>query len=332
MKIDFSIAVVAAIVLIILIGQVIVFDSEKYSTLSVENGDGIVDYNIDTNISAKYSLTSLNNGNEYDLDSYYIYFDSEREHIYPESYQNDLVYRATYLFERSNLELQTINTDQLVTQIQTDIERGQSNSAIVFIMGFLPEEVYDGSPDSLFNEWLSIGGIVYWSGETIGKNISNSDGTITECEKFSENIFGVEGAVNNSDESMWAHNTPENTLTNYLGIYFNDCKSGVNPNKINNCLSFDFSKNGYSSVTVSKYYNGSGMLVVFGGNLTSESVITLVYLVAAGVTYQTTVIDHTNSSTVIGNNSGKIKVEQGKTTVFMHMGLMHFVAIDVCKI
>ena len=282
MKITAVGAIMIALLLLISVGCLFVYFSNggNYQASASVDDDGTVSYSLSGNTTQyRYSIFS-----DTQLpDKIYFYLDDS----YP-VFLNDYYTQSEFFsVMKQMLERRGYSSVYYADADELPIVMKQPNIGIFFITGALPDVVMD---DGSFCEWMENGGMVYWTGPEIGRYVLTKE-CIVEYEK---GFF--DGNVNNDEESIYAYTETE--IFPYTEMRYDDCLYGLKTNQPDSlCVSY-YSEKGYSSVSVTKLFNGNA--VIFGGNIAATNKISQVLsdrtccadLIICGLTYNSHGVDY----------------------------------------
>ena len=311
--------VVAIFAFIILIGQSMIYVANPYHCdMHVERIGSEVEVQIDTNYSLGYTINSLRTDSMSYIESYAIFYDES----YPVNGDLaailDAIKRLQLCFSNDNTPTSIINA----TDLQKMMSDGKKSTAILFMTGTLPEDVYNGSSSSLILTWLENGGIMYWLHGKLGTSYAQRDGELKYVEDSDQLFFGNNNVINGFTDHVFTKNLVDDSLTYRLGIYYGETTNGVDCSRLTSpYLALDYNDGTYSAVTLIKYFNGDGIIGVFGGELKYEGVPTssmasVAQTIVSKLSYDTTLIDYRT-----GSGSDKITMDcgDGFSYIFMYV-------------
>ncbi len=270
---------VAVIIILFVISLII---GEAYVYLNGHNGhevsaeitsDGHIAYEI-TGSASEYRYAVFTETKN--IDVLYLYFDENHKYDPVETgAQKEFFSVISQMLEKRGVRTEYTDSEKL-RDVMSD-----PKSSVFVISGALPDTVYGKS--SVFEEWMTAGGTLYWSGPEVGRYVSSSDG----IQDSGKGYFG--GDVCDVPETYGhrASKMQEYTRTLYYG-----CLYGLKADRSDSKpLSF-ISKDGYSSVSVSKLLGGN--ITVFGGDITKTVTVSqdvtdrtcCADLIVCGLTYK----------------------------------------------
>lgn len=311
-------AVLAAFMLIIMAGQAMVYTNNPYYCgYTVAATDGEAEVRVDTNYSLQYTVNSLRTDSLASIDTYVIYYDSERPVIGDRTVLEGCMDRLKLCFSNDNTVLGTVDTEGLLRIIE-----GDTSVAVLFMTGVLPEEVYSGHAGDPIFKWLEAGGVMYWLHEKIGQTYSGIDGKMKHVADPDALFFGCSDVVNQTTDQVYTKNLVEGSLTDKMGIYYGETTNGVDTSKLGGpYLSLDYNDGVYSAVVFSKYHGGEGMVGVFGGQIKYEAVpmstmASVAQSIVSKLSYDTVLIDSATSS---GSDTLTLRCGEGYSYIFMYV-------------
>lgn len=216
------------------------------------------------------------------------------------------------------VDYEMVNAEELLGRIQEDISLGTLSFKLLFTAGAIPDIIYDCTTDSPLMKWLEQGGVLYWANGVIGRDVSVGM-SITECDGYGQLFFGIpdsnigtgaHGYIYASEKSLHF-----DRLRN-LGIIYNDCTYGINTESITDeYLSIGYTAEGLDSLVLSKYHNGEGMIVNFGGRIATNSVPVFAEVIASKITYNSQIVHSEGGRLLFSEVKGDIAVDSAKNYV-----------------
>lgn len=319
----YTLAVTA--IAVILLGQVMIYGINPYHTevKSWDNYDGTIGYEVNSNTSSNYDSFLIDVGMHIP-DGLMIYEDLDYVSHFEDSYLKDKTALIRSELSLRNVGSTIVDAEKIRTKLQSDIDNGVSDTRLLIYTGLLPDTIYDGSPDSLIFKWLEIGGVMYWTGYTLGAGISSKDG-IYELPGCQGNEFlGIpDSDIRREEGAIYANQKAiDYDVGKGMSIMYNDSTFGINTQNLTDYLSIGFTINGYDSLVLSKCANGNGMVVVFGGKLAISTAPMISQVIASKLTYMSTIIDHDSGKLFHSSESGTMEVDPAKHYVlFIYVGL-----------
>ncbi len=304
-----TVIVVAVFLVVLMIGQSIVYVNNPYHCdAEVSRNGSTVEVTVDTNHSLGYTVNSLRTDSMRGVESYAVYFDEKYPVVGDQTVIKDCIDRLRLNFSNDNTELTVVDTAYIADMMATK----NTKTALIFMTGTLPEDIYDGTPSSPIFQWLKIGGVMYWLNEKIGHTYSTSSGKVVGVEDSDGLFFGNSDVVNPSIEQVFTKNLADGSLTYKLGIYYGETTNGLDCSKlVGPYVALDYNDGQYSAVTVLRYAGGSGIIGVFGGQLKYEAVPTsamasVAQTIISKLSYDTESVDYRTAS-----GSGTIEMDCG---------------------
>lgn len=318
------------VIAVILLGEVFVYTSstDSYNINASMSGDN-VNYSIFISGSQSYE-TVLMESSMRPTDEVYIYYDENYASACSSEtgpvgsvpvdlgrYLDQLTKNLEY---RGGPPVKVLNASELAEAMASD-SAGTTKSLVVF-SGALPDTIYQGNADDLIFTWLNDGGRLYWAGNLLGKYISSPGGVMLAGDNYQELFFGAE-CLNTGDDSFVSHDVSDNDLRYDLSLKNNRIKFGVDISEIpsdRGRLAIGYSENNYSSIVFTQY--GGGMICVLAGDLSRNQWSDLSQVLAAGISYSTTVIDTADGSLKYGGTSGTFDITgySGDITLYVYLG------------
>lgn len=315
-------AVILIFLVIIVVGEVTLYGVNPYHmSVDVTRDGDIATYSFDTNVNITYSCVSMDNSSN-TVDTYVAYYDEQYSGAYyrPDVY-NSLIYLKQCLAKFS-ITLEIVGTQELTDIINTP----DTSKAIIISTGTLPYTVYAGNAADPIFDWLSAGGYMYWIGSAIGSEYFDENKAKHVVSNPDTLFFGAEGVirerVDETEGSIFDNSLVSGSITDITHQYYNECTFGVDVTKlITPYVALDYNYEGYHATTFTKYYAGTGTIVVFGGGLNKYMVgpdvaQPVAQTIASRMTYDTILIDHVESRNAKGT-TGVIHCASGPTDVFV---------------
>lgn len=312
-----ALAVIAVFVAVMMIGQAMIYVASPYHCdMTAERDGSSVDVTVDTNYSLGYTINSLRTDSMRDVTSYAVYCDDSYPVKGDRAVILDAIKRLRLCFSNDNCTLSTIDA----TGLQDLMSHRDTTTAVLFMTGTLPEEIYDGRASSPIFEWLADGGVMYWLHEKLGATYVERNGRIVDVEDPDGLFFGNSDVINPSGGQVFTKNLVDGSLTDKLGIYYGETTNGVDCSLLASpYLALDYNDGTYSAVTLVRYIGGDGVIGVFGGNLKYEAVPTsamasVAQTIVSKLSYDTILVDHTTAS---GSGTVTLDCGGGFSYVFM---------------
>lgn len=317
--------VVATTVIVILLGQFMIYGVNPYHTEAKvwDNDDGSIGYEVESNTSSNYDSLLIDVGIHIP-DGLMIYQDI----VYDSHFQEDYIKSKTSLLcselSLRNVAYTLVNAEEIKIKLQNDLDDGMADMRLLVHTGVLPDTIYDGSLDSLILKWLEIGGVMYWTGYTLGVGISSKIGIYERPGGYGNDFLGVpDSDIRRTEGSIYATQKAEDYgLGKNLSIMYNDSTFGINTQNLTDYMSIGFTAEGYDSLVLSKCANGAGMIVVFGGKLAINTAPMIAQVIASKLTYMSTIVYHDSGKLFHSSKSGTMEIDTIKNHVmYIYVGL-----------
>lgn len=319
----YTLAITAIVV--ILLGQVLIYGVNPYHTesRSWNNDDGSIGYEVSSNTSSNYDSLLIDVGMHIP-DELMIYEDKNYDSHFENSYLESKAALISSELSLRNVDFIVVDAEMIRTELQKDLDNGAASKRLLIHNGVLPETIYDGSLDSLILKWLEIGGVMYWTGYTLGVGISSERGIYERPGGYGNEFLGIpDSDIRHEDGNIYATQTSEDyEIGKNMSIMYNDSTFGINTQNLTDYLSIGFTANGYDSLVLSKCANGNGMIVVFGGKLAINTAPMMAQVIASKLTYMSTIVDHDSGKLFHSSKTGTMNVDLTKNYVlYIYVGL-----------
>ena len=242
-------------------------------------------------------------------DSLYFYMD-EKYPSYTPLVSQESAFRAleTMLLERG------VNPTYIDSESIVDV-MGDYDASIIILSGSLPDTVFDKNSGSLFENWLSNGGTVFWVGPEIGSKRSTPEGVVDTGMSFIDCNYVFKG-----DSPLKGDECSDISLA--LSMFHDLCANSLKEDYPGSKVLGRVSPDGYSSISVVGDVLGKGRLYVFGGNLDYVSiklVTSMSDVVASGVTEDSILLGYGKFSKMYGSEikDTGIRAEIGDSVYIM---------------
>ncbi|MFA6710291.1 MAG: hypothetical protein WCR24_02720 [Candidatus Methanomethylophilaceae archaeon] len=286
-KIDWPLLTIIVLVFVIMVGQISVYWISPYTYGSdVEVGDDGVTCNVYSSVTNEYTFSLFDNGDFPNIEHLYVYFD-ESYAVVDTTYE-EIEKKISDLEQELEIRDLTVNRCDAIllgTLINSENTEGY---AIIMMTGAFPDTVYTGNADDALFNWLSEGGSIYWIYDAIGKYSAHSITTaepLSEVKNYDMLFFNTAGAVN-SNTAFGSDPDSDRNIGSALNVMYNESTFGISTD-VPCSIDIGFVKDGFSSVSLTKYYDGTGMICVFGGNIISDTHKYLAQTIASGISYET---------------------------------------------
>ena len=162
-----------AVVAFMVAGQFLAYGANPYHTSSDSwSVYGGIGYEVSSNTSSNYDALLIDTG-IYIPDGLMIYEDSSYVSYFDQSYMLETTDLLCSELSLRNVEYTIVDAEQIRAELEEDISNGSADMRLIIPVGVLPDTIYDGGPDSLILKWLETGGVLYWTGYTLGCGISS---------------------------------------------------------------------------------------------------------------------------------------------------------------
>lgn len=317
--------VTATAIAVILIGQVMIYGVNPYHTVSSswDNYDGTIGYEVESNTSSNYDSLLIDVGMHIP-DELMIYKDKSYPSYFEDSYLENKTALVISELSLRNVYCSVVDADEIRIELQNDLVNGVTSKRLLIHAGVLPDTIYDGSSDSLILKWLEIGGVMYWTGYSLGVSISSEIG-IYECPGgYGNEFLGIpDSDIRREQGSIYAtQKARDYEIGEDMSIMYNDSTFGINTQNLTDYLSIGLTVSGYDSLVLSKCANGNGMIVVFGGKLGINTAPIVAQVIASKLTYMSTIVDHDSGKLFHSSETGTMNVDSTKYYVlYIYVGL-----------
>lgn len=330
---DKSVIIIAAAMLaVILIGEVVVYTSDytDYSAEASRDGN-VISYNISADGSKSYSVVISETGGYSRVQKILLYYDEG----YPSDCQKveadvgapalnqsyHLKQIKALLGFRDILDIQYVDANELRDEMQDAIANNKSSGmGLICISGVLPDTVYAGLEDDTIFKWLDNGGSLYWAGNLIGCKYGTSEGSLIEVEDYQRLFFGSDCLNTNLDVERAHEEYSGNGYREALSLSNNNVKYAVRPASVEgrSILGLGYEKDGYASITATQY--GSGAIFVFGGDYSDYQRYDMAQVIAAGIGPWSELKECPTGTVTRGTMSGSIVVNGGSLSAYIYLG------------
>lgn len=317
------------IVAVIIIGQFMIPTvSYNYSSNVVLGEDG-VHYSLSADANREFIVSVYEGENHYSEGNVMIYHDESYVSFSDPSEITHIVNALRLDLPLRGVECEVADSKGIRDMMMESISTGLFNTRLVMVSGVLPDTIY-GVDGGLILDWLSAGGVLYWLGAPIGLYLSNEDGLV-EVDGYSDMFFGMDDAIlipgktpGYEDARVVYGDVQDGGIAKSLGLVGNDCTFGVNVDHLSNALAVaNSTKDGYASIALTKFYNGSGMISIFGGYITYDTVWALSKVIASGLEYDSVLLE--SKTGLVGPSGVEGVIDFGNVST----GLRIYVCIGV---
>ena len=296
-------AVGAAIVAVILLGQCLAYYGNSNSTsISTEVDGSDISYTITTSSDFVCDEAHLKNGFDAPR-TYYILTDpSYGIQMSKEDLKSTCYLLSSEIGLCPSLTIKSADAGKIESMINTSLSTSNFDIGLVILTGAIPDNIYDGTASSKIVQWMTAGGTLYYSGSMFGINIATHDG-VREVDDWSavstalfgtDQLFCVDPEVEFGDEML----APE--LNGLAKLTFNGIRFGVRMSAApSDSLFLGYTDGTYASVSLMKY--GNGQLAYFGSTTEYQNSYALAHVMSLGLTYKTELISVTTCN-ITGNS------------------------------
>ncbi|MDR1690859.1 MAG: hypothetical protein LBR42_03315 [Candidatus Methanoplasma sp.] len=302
-----------------LVGQVLLNVSPYNRTLNGDRDGDLALYDIDSNIYSDYAAMAFVSQQNYGITDYVICYGDDRIWFAsPEKIDQSVLHLKRSL-QRCSIQASVIGVEETLLLMQDSIENNSFSTAIIFVTGSLPNEIYD-KENPLILEWLSAGGVMYWGNGPIGKYVSTiGEDELGEIHDYNLLFFGKEDVIRCDVRNVFDRDPPYEGLADVMRMLFNECTNGIDNSLLENSIDFGFEHESFKSVTLTKYHDGTGMIVVFGGTLNVNNALYASQVIASGINYSSVMIDFERGEAK--SVSGELELSgSGIYTLFIYTG------------
>lgn len=279
--------------------------------------DGSVHYSFVADYTTNYSVVSLDNGDMAPSTDYIACYDTDHVWYISDGAVENALTHLDESMSKNGLALTVLSSADVTAIMESELTSGEEiTTCVIFLTGSLPAEMYDGTDDCTFIQWLSQGGRIVWGNGPLGSTISLHD-RMEYVEDFSTIMFGTEDAV--CQRACFDTTVHAGGLSDLLRVYYTECSFGIRIGIQEDQIHLDNSVDGYAAVTLMRYHGGTGQMVVFGGQVNHLSTDYVTQVLISGITYDTVVIDRDMG--VASKASGELMAGENPTLV-VTLGLM----------
>ena len=323
--------VVLAIVLCaaVVIGEVFTYGINIHSFDSkAEFSSDTLSYSVSSSGSDTYSVVLLDSNDVPVTRELYIYVDNDYDNYYRQALEkSNLEYVQQQYYSEQLKKFLGVRGFDNVTLVDSKglkeyIENNLSDPVGkgIFVTSYaLPSEIYSGKTDDILIKWIENGGNLYWSSSEIGRFYTDSEG-LKEVTGNQTLFFGKEcintGKMENATSAI------ENGFREALTLKNSGMKFTVNNDGLADSLAMGYCEDGYSSITFTKSWNGSGMICVIG--TMDEMILELddtAQVIASEITYGSEIVDTVKGNVVRSTIDGKIDcTATGKAIAYIYIG------------
>lgn len=314
-----------AVVAFMVAGQVMAYGANPYHTSSDSwSVYGGIGYEVSSNTSSNYDALLIDTG-IYIPDGLMIYEDSSYVSYFDQSYMLETTDLLCSELSLRNVEYTIVDAEQIRAELEEDISNGSADMRLIIPLGVLPDTIYDGGPDSLILKWLETGGVLYWTGYTLGCGISSVSGVYERDSGYAADFLGIADQDIRKDpyvSSLYATEKAEDyCIGESMSIMYNDSTFGINTQNLTDYISIGFTSSGYDSLVLAKYQGGDGMIVVFGGKPAINTMPTIAQVIASKLTYCSVIAEHDSGKLFHSSERGTMETDPSKIySLYIYVG------------
>lgn len=311
-------------VAVIVVGQILAYAPVYKNSSDIWiHDDNDIGYSVTTNTSSAYTAVLFNNGDLYEIDQILIYFDARYPAQHTNSYLEDKIeLTISELRLRNSPEVRIVDADEIRAEILSEISVNKYRTAILMMTGVFPDTIYDGSIDSPVIGWLEGGGVLYWIGDPIGMYyVSEGDKVLERHDGYGELFFGTSDDIVAQGELNYAVVPSEDiAIGSALNIHYNITSFGLDASRLDHFISIGYVKDGYDSLVLTKFHSGNGMIVIFGGDASSDAAPILAQVICSRLNYGSSVLHIEKGIVDKGTAIGRIDDIEGATDLYIYLG------------
>lgn len=294
MKIRSLYILAIAIVAFMVVGQVMIYGVNPYHTVASSwSVDGGIEYEVSSNTSSDYDSLLIDTGMSIP-DGLMIYNDPSYVSHYDETYLREKTELLCSELSLRNVDYTMVDAEQIKAELEEDISNGEADSRLIIQVGVLPDTIYNGGSDSIILKWLEIGGVLYWTGYTLGRSISSVEGIDEIDSGYGANFLGVpDEDVRGGVWPLYAtEKSADYDIGEDLSVMYNDSTFGIKTQDLTDYISIGFTSGGYDSLVLTKCHAGEGMIVIFGGKPAINTMPMIAQVIASKLTYKSEIAEH----------------------------------------
>lgn len=284
----------------------------KYGAEGTSTAAG-ADFTLESSFSTEYAVIAIDNGTEIPVSELHIFIDPDYVPYCTSAAGADafIIQFEKELQRRGFDNFQRVDAEELLALVnETSVADGEG---ILVPFGTLPDTVYTGQPTDEFMKWTAAGGTVYWMGGIPGA-YSVSEGQEAVRIPSPETVFPFAAGV--SEEGTIAH-IPVEPLCTGLSMKSSGTRFALSPAYPGVKGMGIEASDGRCSVSVVK--DGPGTFFVIAGSPGDTQRHDLSAVIAAGVTYQSEVLDIENGE-FKGSMTGTLEYTGTNVSVYALYG------------
>ncbi|MDN5358023.1 MAG: hypothetical protein PWR17_1192 [Candidatus Methanomethylophilaceae archaeon] len=325
MKTRMLYVVAIAVVAFMVAGQFFVYGANPYHTFSDSwSVDGGIEYEVSSNTSSDYDALLIDTGISIP-DGLMIYNDPGYASYRDESDMRKETGLLCSELSLRNVGYTIVDAERMRIELEEDIFNGSADMRLIIQEGALPYTVYDGGPDSLILKWLEIGGVLYWTGYTLGCAVSSVSGVYERESGYAADFLGIADQdirkVPYTSSLYAAEKAEDYDIGKSLSVMYNDSTFGVNTQNLTDCISIGFTSSGYDSLVLAKYHAGDGMIVIFGGKPATGTIPTIAQVIASKLTYCSVIAEHDSGKLFHSSEGGIMEMDPSRNySLYVYVG------------
>lgn len=306
-------------------GQFLVYGINPYHTSSDSwSIEGGIEYEVSSNTSSNYDALLIDTGISIP-DGLMIYNDPSYVSHYDESYMSEKTMLLCSELSLRGVEYTIVDAEQVREELEDDISEGSADKRLIVQVGVLPDTIYDGWPDSLILKWLEVGGVLYWTGYTLGIGISSVSELYERESGYGADFLGIPDQDIRRDPYVSPLYATEKAADYGIGedlsLMYNDSTFGINTQNLTDFISIGFTSSGYDSLVLAKYHAGDGMIVMFGGKPATNTIPVIVQVIASKLTYCSEIAEHDTGKLFHSSERGTMETDPLKNySLYIYIG------------
>ncbi|MDR2846110.1 MAG: hypothetical protein LBV63_02390 [Candidatus Methanoplasma sp.] len=318
-----AVIAVAAFLLIISGGLIVSLPTAFHYSSSIYFDGDVVSYEVESASASGLNVVVMRNGDFRAVGKLYLYYDENIPSVNKKIDELDAIISIEEeLRRRSFTDFERIDAFQLGLLIGSLDPAG---TGVFIASGSLPYTVYSDI-DWPIIDWMQNGGALYWAGGLLGMYYSSADGVHVSALDYQRLFFGSTGVLRAPEMTVAPIYgeiiSGDPTLNKALSVSVNDTTFGVKGIALATDvkhLSMGFSADGYDSISFVQ--KGAGMITVFGGFLHWSTYRDAAQLIAAGISYDSELVENIHTVVSVGRTSGPIgQYGRSNVSVYLYLG------------
>ena len=324
------IVVMTLLVMILLLGEWYAYVAPHNNSSNANISENTITYELSVKGSREYEAVLFDNGDYVPVTKTYLLFDEtyasnvDENTIKPvgspnftQKYFLDQLERS--LSVRGMDETSYVTVDELIKlmnqQIQSNTCKGKG---IVMACGCIPSPLFSGSIDDLLPKWIDNGGSLYWTGNELGKMISNNQQTIEI------NAANILTGVPDITFSSFDRTKDTSILRNELSLQSFDLVYSAKGAGVKH---FGYYNGEYS--TVSCIGKGLGQICILAGTFNLDVAKDMSHVICSGLSYNTILLDYDDAIyTDIAKGEMPMPDSHGNLSLYIYVGGIHTIYGD----